>query len=103
MEDLTCIFLTSNRVPSKWATFHLRTLLEAIGSLPLITISKRPMDIPGVNLIDTEPSSFSNFYFQILRGCREAKTPYVAICEDDVLYHPSHFTFRPSLDTFAYN
>ncbi len=103
MENLTAVFLTSNKVPEGWARFHREKLFEAIGDMPLITISKRPMDIRGVNLIDEEPSSFSNFYFQILRGAKEAKTSHIAIIEDDTLYHKSHFSYLPPLDTFAYN
>lgn len=102
MEDLSVIFLTSNRVPEKWAAYHRAVLLDAIGDTPLITISKRPMDL-GLNLIDDQPSSFSNFYFQMLRGAREAKTPFIAIAEDDTLYTKSHFAFRPPMDRFAYN
>ena len=39
----------------------------------------------------------------ILIGAQAASTPFVACCEDDTLYAPSHFTYRPALDTFAYD
>jgi hypothetical protein len=102
MEDLTCIFLTVNKVPDRWAEYQKKVLLEAIGDTLIITISKKTLDW-GTNLIQDEEPSISNIYKQILRGCKLATTPYVAIVEDDMLYHKSHFTFRPPLDTYAYN
>ncbi len=106
MGDLTIIYLTANRFPlfKQWEQYHRKILLEAVGDRPLITISKVPMDLPGVNLLDTGKRSSYNYYCQILRGAKEAKTPFIAIAEDDVLYTRDHFDFfRPPLDTFAYN
>lgn len=100
--DLTIIFLTVNRVPEQWATFHKHTLMEAIEDSPIITISKKPMDW-GINLIQDEEPSVANIYKQVLRGAKLAKTPYIAIAEDDTLYHKSHFAYRPPMDTYAFN
>lgn len=102
MPDLTLLFITSNRVPKKWAEYHKRILLEAAGNNPIMTISKEPMDW-GINVLQTEPSSPYNFYQQILKGAKLATTPYVALVEDDALYSKNHFDYRPSLDAFAYN
>lgn len=103
MNDLTVIFLTPNLVPKSWAEFHRQKLMEAIGDTPVITISKKPLDW-GINLIQRNYSHL-NIYKQILRGAKLAKTPYIAIAEDDTLYPPpDHFkVFRPPMDSFAYN
>lgn len=102
MDDITIIFLTLNKVPELWAKYHRDVLTEAIGPTPIITISKKPLNW-GINLIQ-KSEGHANIYRQILRGARAAKTPYIAIAEDDTLYPKSHFTdFRPPLDTFAYN
>lgn len=100
--DLTIIMLTANRVPEGWARFHKEKLLEAAGSLPIITISRKPLDW-GINLLDTEPYTISNIYYQLLRGAKAAKTEFIAVAEDDTLYPKGHFEYRPPLDTFAYN
>ena len=100
--DLTIIFLTVNKVPEKWAAYHKQVLMEAIGDTPIITISKKPLDW-GMNLIQEEEPSVSNVYRQILRGAKLAATEYIAIAEDDTLYHKSHFEFRPEKDTFGYD
>jgi len=102
MNDLTILFLTVNKVPDSWVAYHKSVLLEAIGNTPIITISKKPMDW-GINLIQDAEPSVSNIYKQVLRGAKLAITPYIAIAEDDTLYHKSHFEFRPPLDTFAYD
>ncbi len=103
MNDLTVIFLTLNKVPEEWAKYHKQALLDSIGDMPIITISKKPMDW-GLNVIQTEPESSSNIYWQMLKGAKLATTPYIAIAEDDVLYCREHFmACRPPLDTFAYN
>jgi hypothetical protein len=85
--------------------YHRSVLLEAIGDADLITISKQFVSgYPGINILQTEPESSSNIYWQMLKGARLAKTPYIAIAEDDVLYCPEHFNkFRPQMDEFGYN
>ncbi len=104
-DPMTIIFLTVNKVPEGWREYHKKVLLEAIGNFPLITVSKKPMpDMPGLNILQTEPESSSNIYYQMLKAVKLATTPYVAIAEDDVLYCREHFiSFRPPMDTFAYN
>jgi hypothetical protein len=103
MGDLTVLFLTVNKVPDYWVIYHKWTLLDAIGDSPLIIISKRPMDWGSLNIIQEEEPSVSNIYRQILKGARLANTPYIAIAEDDTLYHKDHFKFRPPMDTYGYD
>jgi hypothetical protein len=103
MKDLTIIFLTVNETPEEFAKYQMDTLLKAIGDTPLITVSRKPMKV-GHNILDTYERTYINIYRQMLIAAREAKTPYVAIAEDDVLYSKEHFSFyRPALDTFAYD
>lgn len=99
--DLTCLFLTVNKVP--WMEYHNKMMLEAIGDYPLITISREPMDLPGIQLRQTEEQSHDNLFKQMLRGAKVATTDYIAMVEDDMLYSRDHFNLRPPLDTFGYN
>lgn len=103
MNDLTCIFMTVNRVPEKWAGYHKSVLLEAIGDTPLIIVSKKPMNWGSLNIIQEAEPSVNNIYKQILKASKIATTPYIAIAEDDTLYHKSHFEFRPPPNTYAYD
>lgn len=103
LNDITIIMLTVNLVPKKWAAFHKKVLLEAAGGSPIITISREPLNW-GQNIIQEGEISESNIYKQMLRGAKMASTPYIGIAEDDTLYPREHFhSFRPPLDTFAYN
>lgn len=91
-----------NRLPKSFQEYQLKTLKEALGEYPLITISREPMT--GDNLIDTDTPGYENIYRQLLRGAKHATTEYVAVAEDDCLYPKEHFTFhRPPQDTFAYD
>lgn len=102
MKDTTVIFLTTNELPEAWTAFHKKTLIEAIGDSKLITISRKPMNF-GLNVLQTEPKSPSNVYWQLLKGARMANTKYVAVAEDDTLYHYEHFLQVPKPGEFGYN
>jgi hypothetical protein len=101
MEDLTIIMCTVNRVPAAWAAYHKEKLLEAAAGAAIITISREPLDW-GLNLLQ-EDYGLSNLYRQVWRGAQLAQTLYVATCDDDTLYPPSHFEYRPPADSFGYN
>ena len=101
MNDLTVIMTTANKVPKKWAEYYKGMLLEAIGDTFLITISFEHMDY-GSNLIQTE-YSIPNLFRQMLRAAKLAKTPYIAIAEDDMLYPKEHFEHRPPMDKIGYD
>ena len=103
MEDLTIIFLTLNKVPKLWSQYHKKVLLEAVQESPIITISRQRLDWGWKNLIQSEEPSVNNIYKQILRASKIATTDYIAIAEDDNLYHKSHFEYRPPKETFGFN
>ncbi len=103
MNDITILYLTASEVPESFATYVRETLLKAVKDAPIISVSRKPLDF-GINILDNGERSLSNIYYQMLRAAKIATTPYVAMAEDDTLYHESHFSFyRPPLDTFAYN
>jgi hypothetical protein len=102
-KDLTVIYLTANKLSDHFGNTVRALLKQAIGDLPLISMSKKPMDF-GYNIALDTPSTHVNIYREALIGVKEAKTKYIAIVEDDTLYSPDHFKYRPSSpDVFAYN
>src|SRR3990167_10477879 len=108
--DLTIIYLTASEHPTHWEQFHFLKLLDAVGEYPLIISSIKEMnwlvDFPPFNvqfIYQTEPRSHRNMYRQLLKACKLATTPYIAVAESDTLYSPEHFNFyRPPLDAVAY-
>jgi hypothetical protein len=103
MQDLTIIYLTLNEVPESFAQFQRKVLLDAVGDTPIISVSRKPIDL-GMNLLDTNKKSYINIYRQMLRAAKLATTEYVAVAEDDCLYPKEHYELRPhNKDTFLYN
>jgi hypothetical protein len=102
MNDLTILFLTVNAVPTAWAEYQKDVLLKAANGAPIITLSMKPLSW-GLNVLQHNPRSLSNIYWQMLRGAKLATTDFIGIAEDDTLYHKEHFGVRPALDEFGYN
>lgn len=103
MSDLTVIYYTANHISQLFARTIQHYLLGAIGELPLISVSQKPMNF-GENICVGEIGrSHLNIYRQALIGAKAAKTKYIVLAEDDILYSPGHFKYRPSNGVFAYN
>ena len=101
-KDLTILYLTANKVPEKWAEYQRGVLKEAANGAEIISLSREPIDF-GTNILDTGEYGIPNIYQQMLIGAGAVTTPFIAIAEDDTLYHAQHFTYRPPMDVFAYN
>lgn len=96
MNDLTLIYYTSNTNPEYFAGNVRNHLLQVTeGKIPIISVSQKPIDL-GKNICAGEIGrSLYNLYRQVYTGALEAKTKYVALCEDDTLYNMEHFRHRP--------
>lgn len=98
--DLTIIYYTAN-VVEKGIEYSVLRNLRGQG-IPIVSVSQEPMAL-GKNIVVAKERSYENIYRQVLIGAKEAKTKYVALCEDDCLYVPDHFKYRPKKEPFAYN
>ena len=107
MADLTIIYYTSNYLETTNPYFLDNTkkqLLKAIDNLPLISVSQKPMAFGKNICLGDIGRSHLNIYRQILIGCREAQTKYVAMAEDDILYSYQHFhSSLPKTGHFLYD
>ncbi len=102
-KDLTVIYLTASEIREGFAAYQREVLRSAIGDTPLISISRAPLDF-GHNMIDDGERGVSNIYRQMLRAAKIATTEFVAVAEDDCLYHADHFMrYRPQPDEFMYD
>jgi len=103
MDDLTILYITASEMPEKWLEFQVNHLLDAIGDTPIISVSRKPLDL-GMNMLDTDKKCYFNIYMQMLKAALLVETPYVAMAEDDVLYSKEHFVeFRPKETEVSYN
>src|SRR5687767_7918303 len=91
--DLTAIYYTAQVSSERFRVAIEVRLLESLNGIPLIVVRKPP-DVPR---------SQAQIYRQVLDGAKRADTKYIACCEDDVLYSPEHFKFRPKAGHWGYN
>lgn len=109
-DDLTIVYYTANRLEVENPYFVANTkkqLLKAVGDFPIVIVSHKPTmfgeNSTNICLGDIGRSHL-NLYKQILIGCKAAKTKYVAMAEDDILYSFEHFHQElPRDDYFLYD
>jgi hypothetical protein len=106
--NITIVYYTSNFLETANPYFLRNTseqLVKAADGLPIIIVSQKPIfflaqisDIKedSTNIVVGEKEgivgrSHLNIYRQILIGAKAAKTKYVALAEDDILYSFEHF------------
>lgn len=93
-DDLTIVYYTSNELDDTHKGFISNTrsrLIKSADGLPIVSVSHKPMDLGENICVGDIGRSHLNLYKQILIGCKAAKTPYVAMAEDDILYSHHHF------------
>jgi len=68
---------------------------EKAWDLPIISVTRKPVDLGKNICIGEQPVCYSNSFKQILIGLREATTDFCVAAESDVLYPREYFTFTP--------
>lgn len=91
--DISAIYYTAGVIHEKFADAVMQQLEKALVNIPLIIIRQDPVT----------PRHQAQIYRNVLEGAKQADTKYVALCEDDVLYSPEHFKFRPKEGHWGYN
>jgi hypothetical protein len=95
MIDTTIIYYTANQEDESFESKVRDNILKQKGNLPLISVSRKPIDF-GQNICVGEiPVCYSNSFKQLLLGLSAAKTTYCLATESDYLYPPEYFTFHP--------
>ncbi len=101
--DLTIIYYTANKISDYFFENINKQLLKAANGLPIISVSQKPIDLGKNICVGNMGRSYLNVDKQLLIGAKATTTEYVATAEDDVLYSPEHFEYRPAKDVFAYD
>lgn len=102
INDLTIIYYTANVISEKFAWNIQYQLSKVANRYPVISVSHKPIAF-GQNIIVDLPRHHLSIYRQALIGAKQATTKYIAMAEDDILYSPAHFKFRPKEGKFGYN
>lgn len=102
-DDLTIIYYSANRIGEDFADAVRMCLVRTAGMpIPsLISVTHKPIEF-GENIVVDFPICIWSIYKQVLIGAEAADTEFVACAEDDTLYPPHHFEYRPSANAFAY-
>ncbi len=102
-KNLTIIYYTANKISNYFFENTKKQLLKAINGLPIISVSQKPINLGKNICVGNIGQSIVNIYKQALIGAKKAKTKYIAMAEDDVLYSSEHFNYIPKKDIFAYD
>ena len=71
-----------------------KQLVKASDGLPIVSVTRLPVNL-GKNIVMPLERTMLSLFEKIVRGLEELKTDIVYLCDDDCLYHPSHFKFIP--------
>lgn len=103
MIDATILYYTSNKEYEIFEDSIQQTLFNSIGSMPIISVSQKPINFGKNICIGDIGSSELNILKQLLIGAIHAKTRFVIPFESDMLCPPDFFDFVPTRDdTFYY-
>jgi hypothetical protein len=98
----TVIYYTANMENPEFEEKIRDNLVKNCGNLPIISVSRKPINLGKNICVGEQPVCYANSFRQILIGLKEAKTKYCIAAESDVLYPPEYFTFTPPTDDNVY-
>jgi hypothetical protein len=102
MESVTCIYYSANTEIPEFEQKIIDNLKLQAGDIPIISVSRKPMDLGKNICIGEQPVCYSNSWKQLLIGLKEAKTKFCIAAESDVLYPPEYFQFTPPVENQVY-
>jgi hypothetical protein len=100
--DKTIIYYTANTEDPAFEQRIRDDLKKKAGSIPIISVSRKPIDL-GYNIcVGGTEVSYSNEWKQLLIGLRAANTKFCMTAEADCLYPEDYFNFIPPRDDTVY-
>ncbi len=95
------LYYTHNQCDEKILKACQKTILDS--GLPIVSVSLKPIEFGENVVMDLQPGAVT-LVKQIVTGLERITDENVFFCEHDVLYHRSHFDFKPPRqDTFYFN
>lgn len=93
--EVSIIYYTANTEKPEFEAKVIENLKKQAGNIPIISVSRKPMDL-GTNIcIGEQDVCYSNSFKQLLIGLESAKTEFCIAAESDCLYPPEYFQFTP--------
>jgi hypothetical protein len=94
------IYYTDNRVIEPIFSTAQKFIKES--NLPITCVSLKPTDFGDTRIVLPLVRSYPTMVRQIITALENSKEKFVFFCENDVLYHKSHFDFTPPKDNVFY-
>ncbi len=102
LNDRTVVYYSANQEDPVFEQKIIDDLKKKAGNIPIISVTRKPIDL-GTNIcIGEQPISYTNEWRQLLIGLKAAKTKYCMTAESDCLYPEDYFTFTPPRDDTMY-
>lgn len=101
MKKASICYYTDNRIEgSKIFIESKKTILDS--GLPIVSCSLKPINFGKNMVLKNKERSYPTMVLQIFTALENSDADYVFFCENDVLYHKSHFDFVPERDDIYY-
>jgi hypothetical protein len=98
LTDRTIIYYSANTEEEGFAQRIREDLLKKANGIPIISVTRKPIDF-GTNIcVGEQPVSYTNEWRQLLIGLKAASTRFCITAESDCLYPEEYFTFTPDRD-----
>lgn len=103
MPSVGALYYTGLRHDARIETACRAQLARACNGLELGSVSRStPIEFGDWNVVVTGKPSVLTMHRQLLAGLERMKAGWVYLCENDILYHPSHFALTPAKDDLFY-
>ncbi len=100
----TIVYYTDNNIDEQLRAAVAKQLVHAAGNIPIVSVSWEPVDLGKNMVVGKLCRSEDTMRRQIVIGVRNTDADVIYLAEHDVLYHRSHFEFKPPRqDTLYYN
>jgi len=100
--DTTVIYYTANVEEETFAKKIRDVTYRNCGGLPIISVSRKPIDFGENICVGERPVCVANAWRQIYAGLCACKTRFAITVEGDTLYPPEYFSFTPPDETHFY-
>lgn len=101
--DTTVIYYTANTENEVFEKKIRDVIFKNSGGLPIISVSRKPIDFGENICIGEQPVNYANLNRQLLVGLKAAKTKFCMAAESDTLYPPEYFRFTPSIEDHVFS
>jgi hypothetical protein len=92
---ITILYFTGNYEDEYFARIIRQNILRLKRDLPIVSVSQKPLDFGKNICVGVHDPCYLNVDRQVQIGLEAIKTEYILTANDDFLYPPEYFSFKP--------